>query len=100
MFQQILTPQEIDRFSYPSNYDAASIRAFLAPQAFVHQFHLLLIGVEGLFDIDYLHEFHLCLLRESFGLGRRRDNRKMCPVIKRQYRLISSIGFKIRIIIR
>lgn len=79
MYPQILIPQGIDQFFYPLNYDAVSIRASQVPLVSSHPFHHLLIGAEGLFDIDYLHEFHLCLLRESFGLGRRRDSRKMYP---------------------
>lgn len=88
MYQQISTPQEIDRFFYPLNYDSVSIRVSPAPPTSSHRSRRLLTGAEDLFDIDYLHEFHLCLLRESFGLDRRRGNRKMCPVTVKRMNIV------------
>jgi hypothetical protein len=57
----------------------------LAPQLFDYQTLPLSVDAGGLFDIDYLHEFHLCRLRESFGLDRRRDSKKMCPANNRLF---------------
>jgi hypothetical protein len=89
MFPQTSTRPETDRSFGHSNCDAASTRAFRVHRQFSRPSRPLSVDAEAPFDIDYLRVFRLCRLRESFGLDRRRDSRRMCPEIMKEQTLIS-----------